>query len=208
MREFYGCFEHQPHLIKNQPRPTQSANYWMPEPKNCKNNMKGTLKLVLLVALLVGWQSSDLVAQTLGYTNSAALLLEMPETAAADQELETYQQQLQSQFAEKEQVLADKYQAYLAEANSGNMTPADMQAKEAELMQLQQELQALDQQLLVSFQEKREALYGPILNKLQSAIDAVGQENGYTMIFDVSVMNLLLFAAETDDVTELVKAKL
>ena len=170
--------------------------------------MKGTLKFVLLVALLVGWQSSDLVAQTLGYTNSAALLLEMPETAAADQELETYQQQLQSQFAEREQNLATKYEAYLQEANTGNMTRVDMEAKEAELMQLQQELQVLDQELLVSFQEKREALYGPILNKLQSAIDAVGQENGYTMIFDVSVMNLLLFAAETDDVTELVKAKL
>jgi outer membrane protein len=170
--------------------------------------MKGTLKLIVLVALLVGWQQSGLMAQTLGYTNSAALLMEMPETAAADQQLETYQQQLQAEFAEKESNLATLYEAYIAEANTGNLTRVQMQEKEAELMQLQQELQLLDQQLLVKYQEKREALYTPILNKLQTAIDQVGQENGYTMIFDVSVMNLLLFADDTDDVTELVKAKL
>lgn len=34
------------------------------------------------------------------------------------------------------------------------------------------------------------------------------KENGYVMIFDISVFNVILFVEEVDDVMELVKVKL
>ncbi|HNE30253.1 MAG TPA: OmpH family outer membrane protein, partial [Saprospiraceae bacterium] len=54
---------------------------------------------------------------------------------------------------------------------------------------------------------KRDELLQPILDKIDAAVKAVAKENGYLMIFDTS-SGAMLFAADTEDVTELVKKKL
>ena len=46
------------------------------------------------------------------------------------------------------------------------------------------------------------------MEKVQKAIQDVGKEGGYTMIFDTSTFNAILFAEDSDDVTSQVKAKL
>lgn len=51
---------------------------------------------------------------------------------------------------------------------------------------------------------KREELLKPILTKVDDAIKAVAKESGYAMIFDTST-GAMLFAADTDDVTALMK---
>ena len=53
----------------------------------------------------------------------------------------------------------------------------------------------------------RRQLLQPLVNKLDEAVRVVGKEGGYQVIFDTS-NGSALFAAESDDVTALVKAKL
>ena len=55
--------------------------------------------------------------------------------------------------------------------------------------------------------KKREELYKPILERVNAAMQAVAKENGYLLVFDTST-NVLLYADEALDVTNLVKAKL
>jgi len=69
---------------------------------------------------------------------------------------------------------------------------------------LQQEEYDLGQQV----NEKRAELLKPILEKIDVAIKAVGKEGGYTMIFDSSGMNVMLYNEGSENVMEKVKAKL
>ena len=54
---------------------------------------------------------------------------------------------------------------------------------------------------------RREDLLKPILTRVEDAVKAVATENSYLMIFDTS-SGAFLFAAESDDVSPLVKKKL
>ena len=65
-----------------------------------------------------------------------------------------------------------------------------------------------EQDLRLQVQDKREELLKPLLDRVNQAIQDVGKENGYAMIFDASIPNTVLFVAEKDDVMALVKAKL
>ena len=55
---------------------------------------------------------------------------------------------------------------------------------------------------------KRNELMQPLLNKLQAAIDAVAEENGYTYILNQTSGTNILYGVEQFDVTQLIAAKL
>ena len=163
-------------------------------------------KITAILTLLV-FASFSINAQKFGYINSALLLSEMPEVKAADSDLEAYQTQLVAKGEDMVKAFETKYQQYAQEANSGVLSQVQMQQKETELGQEQQKIQAYEIEVQQKILTKREELYQPILDKVKVAIEAVGKDNGYTMIFDTST-GTLLHANESDDVMSLVKAQL
>ncbi|MDA8693200.1 OmpH family outer membrane protein [Saprospiraceae bacterium] len=146
-------------------------------------------------------------AQKFGYIDSAALLAELPSVKAADTEITTYQEQLITSGEQKVKAFEVKYQAYVAQANEGTLSKVQMQQKEAELGQEQQEIAALEVEVQNKILKKREEILGPILDSVKKAVEDVGAENGYTMIFDMST-GTILHAVDSDNVMPLVKAKL
>lgn len=146
-------------------------------------------------------------AQKFGYIDSAALLAELPSVKAADTEISTYQEQLIAQGEQKVKAFETKYQAYVAQANEGTLSKVQMQQKEAELGQEQQEIAALEVEVQNKILKKREEILGPILDSVKKAVEDVGSENGYTMIFDMST-GTILHATDSENVMPLVKAKL
>lgn len=172
-----------------------------------RTGMKQGFKYLLIALLLVG-SLSAVQAQKFGYLNSALVLTEMPETLAADDQMAAFQKQLEAEAQKKAEDLQAKISKYIQEAQSGVLTPVQMQEQEAALTKEQEAFAAYEQELYVKVQSKREELYEPILQKVQDAIDAVGKENGYQFIFDISVMNVVVYADEAENVIDLVKAKL
>ncbi|MBT8233014.1 MAG: OmpH family outer membrane protein [Saprospiraceae bacterium] len=166
------------------------------------NNLKSLFAVAAFVLLTIGVN-----AQKFGYVNSALLLSELPEMKAADSELETYQKQLVSQGESMVKAFESTYQAIAKEVADGLLSQVQQQAKEVELQKQQQEIQAYEVEVQQKIVKKREELIQPILDKVKIAIEAVGKENGYTMIFD-SVNGIILHANESDDVIALVKTKL
>jgi outer membrane protein len=81
------------------------------------------------------------------------------------------------------------------------------QTKEQELQKQQEYIQKFEQDAQQMVAVKREELLKPILTRVNDAIKAVATESQYLMIFDTS-SGAMLFAAESDDVTALVKKKL
>ncbi len=169
--------------------------------------MKSINFFPLFLLLLAGFQNA-LSAQKLGYTNSAAILIDMPETKQADGELETFQKQLEAKGQEMAKAFEAELMQYQQDLYAGLLNPVQQEERQQALAEKEQALQAYQQEAYAKLAEKREELYGPILEKLQKAIDAVGKEHGYAFIFDVSSLNFILFAEESDDVTDLIKTKL
>ncbi len=93
------------------------------------------------------------------------------------------------------------------QTNEKTMTPVMKEAKQKEIMAMQQNLQEQQQSSQEKLESKREALFQPILEKVQTGIDAVAKSNGFTYIMDASAGSIL-FAQEAKDISPLLKKQL
>ena len=159
--------------------------------------------MLLLVAV-----TSQVNAQKFGHLNSGNLLIQIPATKAADEKLKTLQDSLVTVGEAQAKIAQEEYAAFVKEYQGGNVPPALAQKKQAEFEKKEQELAQLEDNIAAQLASKRKELLGPILDELEKAVNEVGKEGGYTLIFDTSVFNTILFARDSDDVEPLVKAKM
>ena len=169
--------------------------------------MKKYIKLTFLLLFFVMFTTAAF-AQKYGHLNSGNLLAQMPEAEKANTTLKTYQEQLVKQHEAKLADFQTRGAKFMQEYNEGNLTMVVAQQKQAAFQKEQEELIKGEQEIMLKVQKRREELLKPILTKVDEAIQAVGKENNYKMIFDTSIMNALLFVQDSDDVMALVKAKL
>ncbi|NOZ47250.1 MAG: OmpH family outer membrane protein [Chlorobi bacterium] len=168
--------------------------------------MKKITKLILVVCLLA---SGSLVAQTklkIGHIDSNKLLSIMPEKAEVQATLEAHAKDIENTLAGMQDEFEKKYQDYLAKSDS--LTPLIKQTKEAELQDLQQRIQTFQTNAQQDYQTKQTELFQPVIEKAKKAIEEVAKENGYTYIIDSGSGALIYFSENSDDVFNLVKAKL
>jgi len=175
--------------------------------KKAKKIMKKLLNISILLAIIsFTVQSGN--AQKFGHINIGNILMEMPHTLAADSLLKVYQDSLVAIGGVQANALQADIAAFSQEYNAGNLTPVASQTQQEALQKRRDEILAYEDVIRAAVAKKREELLGPILEKVQTAINEVGKENGYTMIFDTSVFNTILFARDADDIGLLVKTKL
>lgn len=169
--------------------------------------MYRTLSLVLFATVFTAL--STLSAQTApakyGHMNLGNLLDELPETKKADDELKLFTDKLKM----KDDSLVQSFQADVKKLQDqyNDLAPVQFQQRKAELEKRQAAIQAFEADAEKQVAARRDELLKPILTRLNDAIKAVAKENGYLMIFDTSTGSML-FAADTEDVTALVKKKL
>lgn len=166
------------------------------------NNLR---KAFLMMALLFSF--SFMNAQH-AHMNLGNLLESLPEVKTANTQLEA----LQKSLATKGQTMMDNYQKKAIDIQSryqkGELSEVQARQEAEKLQLVEQKISAFDQDATMQIQKKRQELMQPILIKVDQAIQAIAKEKGYKMIFDTSIYNALLFAKESDDITELVKAKI
>ncbi|MBP7184035.1 MAG: OmpH family outer membrane protein [Saprospiraceae bacterium] len=163
-------------------------------------------KIILPVVLFFAMCNIS-IAQKLGHVNSGNILEQMPEVKAADEKLTQFRTQLVAEGDSLYKKLEADYLQYQKDVQAGILTPIQRQTKEAAIQEMQTKLQTKEQQAQTLISQKREEYLGPILKKLEDAIKMVGKENGYQFIFDTST-GATLYALESQDVSDLVKAKL
>lgn len=149
----------------------------------------------------------EINAQKFGHINSAALLLEMSEVKEADKILADFQNGLIQEGEVMVEKFKKNYEKYVVDANEGLLSAVQMAQVESELQKENQTIQKFEQEVAQKIAMKKEELYSPILNKVREALEVIGKENGYTMIFDTST-GVLLHAIESEDVTSILKTKL
>ena len=144
-------------------------------------------------------------AQKFGYLNSQAILANMPEVKEMNSNLKVLGEQLQK----KGKQMYEEYQKELAAAQQkeaqGELAPIDKEKISKKLEEKQNEILAYEKDMQKQLAEKEQKLIEPILEKINSAIEAVAKEQGLTMVFEQGV---LLYADESMNINDEVKAKL
>jgi outer membrane protein len=146
-------------------------------------------------------------AQKIGYCNSLALMAELQEVKAADSELQTLATQLQKQGETMVKDLQAKAELLEKRNAEGTISPKDYETQGAALREEEAKINQFAQEMDQKMAKKREELYKPVMDKVNTAMNTVAKEGGYLLVFD-SGSQILLFADESLDVTNLVKAKL
>ena len=143
-----------------------------------------------------------------GHMNYGNLLEQIPELKSGNTQLETYRNQLVKQGQDRVSKWEKEVQTMQVKAQAGELTGLQVKQAEEKLGKEQQAIAALEQEVVDKITKKRNEILKPIIDKVNGAIQEVGKENGYAMIFDSSLYNFILSAEDSDDVTPLVKKKL
>ncbi|WP_075603458.1 OmpH family outer membrane protein [Saccharicrinis aurantiacus] len=165
-----------------------------------------SIKLVLVIAAIVF--SANTFAQDLkfGHLNIQKLVSELPEKLEADQKLQAEAQKLDQNLKVMNDELDAKYKDYMEKRDE--LAELIRATKEKEIQEISQRLQNFQQLAQQNLQQQEQQLLQPIIEKVQKAIDAVGADNGFIYIFDVSSRIVVYHSAQSTDVEDLVKAKL
>lgn len=163
--------------------------------------------LILIFILFSSFGLSQLDAQQIGYLNSQGLLLELPAYKNAQANFDNYRTQLQKKLEQKAQLLEADFQSVSRKAEQGELSPKQQEEEGARLREEQNKVVKYEQEIQQELLTKQNEELQPIVDQVNDAINEVAKENGYIYILDAS-SGVILYADETMDITELVRAKL
>ena len=162
------------------------------------------MKHILLLAFVALLGMTDAVAQKFGHLDAQDILLTLPERAEAQASIEAAAAEYETEVSRMQSELETKFADYQAKA--ATWPDAIRQQKERELQQLDAGLQEFGMTVQNDLAQMEQQLLAPMIERVREAIEAVGQEQGFTYIFDTSTGVTLYNGGE--DVTDLVKTKL
>jgi len=168
--------------------------------------MKKVIVAILFLTMMGAWAE----AQTLkiGYANVEYILGQLPEAKEIESEYQAYEQQLQNQLQSKIEEFQKKAEEF--QRTGGTMTELVRADRQNELRSMQASIEKFQTEAQVSLQSKQVELFQPAYEKITNAIKVVAEENGYTHVFsdNTSGLQILLYASDEDDVSNLVLKKL
>ena len=164
------------------------------------------LKKIALIAAMIALPLAAMAQAKFAHMNSQDVITMMPEFTKAQADLDAMGKQYQDEMQRTQEEFDKKYQEFLAQQDSLPQNIADRRMKELnDMAQRQQQFQQEAQQ---SMMKAREDAMTPIMQKLDAAIQAVGQADGYVYIFDVARTPIAYISSQSVDVTAKVKAQL
>lgn len=146
-------------------------------------------------------------AQKFGNINMGGIFEIMPERAQIQKEMEDLQAKYETELSKMGDEYQKKVQDFMAERDNLEKNIADARAQEID--QLGQRIQNFREMAAKDLQTQQESKVAPIIDKINKAIQAVGEKEGFTYIFDLSQGNILFFSpSQCVDVLPLVKKEL
>ncbi|MCH5247382.1 MAG: OmpH family outer membrane protein [Muribaculaceae bacterium] len=145
-------------------------------------------------------------AQKFGVVDGESLLPQMPEYTAAENQLSEASKKYEAELTNLREELDKKY-ADFQQLSQDPDTPQSIKDRRLqELTELDQKVQQFVQTAQQDIQRQQAQLMQPIQEKLLRAINTVGQNNNFTILFPIGVA--LYTGQEVIDATPLVKAEL
>ena len=163
--------------------------------------MKQFLTFLFISAGILGFTTAN--AQKIGYISADEIIQLMPEARTVQTELDQYQQSLVQNSDDKKAAFNEAVQKFYKD--SSTMSASLKEVKRTELQKQVADLGQEDQRMQNMFENKRQELSGPIQKKLQTAIEDVAKENGFTYVLP---REALIVMPPSSDIGPLVKKKL
>lgn len=158
----------------------------------------------LLLALMLVLPMMSFAQGKFGVINTQTLMEAMPEMKEVQTQIEASGKKYEDEF----KALQDEFQKKYTEIqNMEETTPQTIKDRRIqEIQELQQKIEQFRATATQDLQRQQEQLMSPIQQKVMTAIQAVGDEGGYTMIFENQMP--VYVGKDAVDVTSLVKTKL
>ncbi len=142
----------------------------------------------------------------IAYINSQEVFGLMPELSTVETELNTKQELVKKNAAALETEYNNKMEEF--KNSNDDVTEALLMDRQKQIQQIEERYQAFMQNSQKEVQDLQQKLLAPIQDKLQKAIKAVGEEKGFTYIFDLASGSVAFHSTTAIDASPLVKAKL
>lgn len=153
------------------------------------------VKILIFGTLFILIGSLPALAQRFAYIDSEYILGEMPEYAAAQNQLDVVAEQWSKELAEKRKEVDRMYRAYKAEQvlmteKMRKEREEEIRKKEKEIDELQRKRFGFEGELFT----KQKELIKPIQDKIYEAVQKYARDKGYDIIFDHAGEFTMLYA--------------
>ena len=140
--------------------------------------------LGVLGALFLGAAPAAAQGIKIGFVNSQKILAEAPGVQQVQQTLQAEMTRMRAPLDSMEQRLNTANTAF--QQQQATLTPAAREQRQSELQQQFQAYQARGQQLQEQAEQRRQQLVAPVMQQINTAIEALRREGAFTMIVDSS----------------------
>lgn len=161
------------------------------------------MKRLLLFAILSIGIITPSFAQKFGHADFQTIVGLMPDRAAAEKEVQELQKKLENRLNSMVQAYQQKMEDFQTDTT---LTSGMRNSLRNEIADMERRIQEFQQTAYTEIENKQTELMGKIVDKVKGAAVQVGNEGGYTYIFDSS--NGAILFAGGEDVTTKVKNKL
>lgn len=168
-------------------------------------------KLLVMVVALFMYGAAQAQEFKLAYTYIDFIVYNMPEMEGIRSEVKTFEEQLGSQAAAKQSTLQAKIGEFQQMTQQPNASPTALQERERELQKMQQDYQTWTTQAQQSLAAKEATLMNPVFTKVQTAIEEVRKELGFSMVLNMRTSSndgIVLASDESLDISKQIFAKL
>lgn len=166
-----------------------------------------TMKRFIL-SILVALPMLVMAQVKLGVVNSAEVFNIMPEKVAAEKLLQEHSGKVKAENDRIQDEFNKKFADYQDIASDATTPETIKERRIQELQKLDNEIQAFQAKEKALLDAYRDELMNPILDKIQKAIEAIGEEEGMAIVFDTAKTPVAYTGPYTEDITPKVKARL
>lgn len=162
-------------------------------------------KLLVLAAVILPMLAS---AQTLkiGLVDVDDIIQKLPDTTEAQNKLAETSKKYEDEYAKLNDEMKRRYDEL--EQMDENELPAIRDRKVKDFQEYQLKIQQFEQSATQELGRFQQELMAPIYQKVNNAVQSVGQEGNYSLIQAKISQMTLYYAAPVEDITPQVKAKL
>jgi outer membrane protein len=163
------------------------------------------MKSLLVALVLIMGATSFVNAQKMAHIDTQALIESMPETKAAQNELERIRKTFEAEISSMLRELQSKYTLYESEANT--KTEDENRKRAEELQSVERKIGEYRQNASTDLQKKEGDLFSPLFEKAKKAIEKVAKDKGVQYVMDATPGSGLI-VAEGEDLLAAVKREL
>ena len=155
--------------------------------------MKTTKKLFLLIVILI--TSISTYSQKFAYVDSDYILSKMPEFVQAEEKIDDFSKEWQSEIESAYEEVEQMYRDYQSEQV---LLTSEMKTKREEaIIEKEKSVQSLQQKYFGNngdLYKKRQDLIKPIQDRIFDAVQQLAASNKYSIIFDASSDLIMLYS--------------